>query len=127
MEHEESAVVMAEGDDTPDWGDDGQRAAWWSGGWDDTRARQNTRASQNRRWWVPDPEHAAERAEEAKRHNMAQAAQQMAADAWKAVDDVRRVRKRLKEIEKEKVTWWRPEPICAVSCVSTLLKAPVGI
>ena len=66
-------------------------------------------------------------AEEAKRQHMVDAAQRMAADAWMAVEDVRRARVRLAEIEKEKVTWWRPEPICAVSCVSTLLKAPVGI
>ena len=126
MEREEGAVAMAEGY-SPDWGGDddvqrwGPTRGWWYVGCDYTTAKQNMR------WWDPDPEHAAERAEEAKRHNMAQAAQQMAADAWKAVDDVRRARKRLAEIEKEKVTWWRPEPICAVSCVSTLLKAPVGI
>ena len=121
MARASGAVAVAE-DDTPDWGADdgwGPTRGWWYVACDDARARQNMR------WWVP--EHAAERAEGAKRQDMAEAAQRMAADAWKAVDDVRRARKRLKEIEKEKVTWWRPEPICAVSCVSTLLKAPVGI
>ena len=78
-------------------------------------------------WRCWGPEDAAERAEVAKRQDMVDAAQRMAADAWMAVEDVRRARVRLAEIEKEKVTWWRPEPICAVSCVSTLLKAPVGI
>ena len=100
---------MAEGGDTPDWGDEV----------DEPRAR--------RYWRSCGPDNVAERAEVSKRQVMVEAAQRMAADAWMAVEDVRRARVRLAEIEREKVTWWRPEPICAVSCLSTLLKAPVGI
>ena len=101
---------MAESGATPDWGDD---------------EVDHPPAMRYWRYWGS--EDVAERAEVAKRQDMVDAAQRMAADAWMAVEDMRRARVRLAEIEKEKVTWWRPEPICAVSCVSTPLKAPVGI
>jgi hypothetical protein len=111
-------MAEAESGDTPDGGGDAAPppcAVHW---WEDHPWEDHPPA---RRYYV------AERAEVAKQQNMVDAAQRMAADAWMAVEDMRRARVRLAEIEKEKVTWWRPEPICAVSCVSTPLKAPVGI
>ena len=68
-----------------------------------------------------------ERAESARVRRLYDAGQMMTTKVRIAVEQARRAVVRVKEIEREKVTWWRPEPVCTCSRVSTLLKAMVGI
>ena len=42
---------------------------------------------------------------------------------WMADDHADWACVRLADIEREKVSWWRPEPVCAVSCGWTFLQA----
>ena len=42
---------------------------------------------------------------------------------WMADDHADWACVRLADIEREKVSWWRPEPVCAVSCGWTFLQS----
>ena len=77
--------------------------------------------------WGPMEVPEDERAESARLRRLHDAGQQMTTKVRNAVEQARRAVVRVKEIEREKVTWWRPEPVCTCSRVSTLLKAMVGI
>ena len=68
-----------------------------------------------------------ERAESARYRRLCVASARMTMKVRTAVEQARRAAARMKEIEREHVTWWRPEPVCTCSRVSTLLKAMVGI
>ena len=98
MQSEEATIAIAESNPSADWGRDE----------------------------VP-VDIAAEGAEVARLGRLKDAGRRMTAKVRMAVEQARRAVVRVKEIEREKVTWWRPEPVCTCSRVSTLLKAMVGI
>ena len=103
MQSEEATVVIAESNPSPD--------GWRAQVLEDLRAR------------------CAERAKLARHERVEDAERRMLTEVGRALDQYKTPCEHEKENESpgDKVTWWRPEPVFACACVSTFLKAPVGI